>query len=105
MFDLKPLSKDAVDSALSKAERYRLLNEPDEAESICLDILEIEPGNQQAQVMLVLALSDQSGDGAAPPPARSSWRASCRTNTSVSITAAWWPSAAPGPTCNAAASR
>jgi hypothetical protein len=62
MFDLKPLSKDAVESALSKAERYRLLNEPDEAESICLDILEVEPGNQQAQVMLVLALSDQAGE-------------------------------------------
>ncbi len=62
MFDLKPLSKDAVDSALSKAERYRLLNEPDEAESICLDILEIEPGHQPAQVMLVLALSDQAGE-------------------------------------------
>jgi len=63
MFQLKPLSKDAIESALSKAERYRLLNEPAEAESICLDILEIDPQNQQAQVMLLLALSDQSGDG------------------------------------------
>jgi hypothetical protein len=63
MFELKPLSKDAVDSALSKAERYRLLNEPHEAESICLDVLEIDPHNQQAQVMLLLALSDQAGDG------------------------------------------
>jgi hypothetical protein len=63
MFELKPLSKDAVESALAKAERYRLLNEPHEAESICLDVLEIEPGNRQAQVMLLLALSDQCGDG------------------------------------------
>jgi hypothetical protein len=62
MFDLKPLSKDAVESALSKAERYRLLNEPAEAESICLDVLEIDPHNQQAQVMLLLALSDQAGE-------------------------------------------
>jgi len=63
MFSLKPLSKDAIESALSKAERYRLLNEPAEAESICLDVLEIDPLNQPAQVMLLLALSDQSGDG------------------------------------------
>jgi hypothetical protein len=63
MFKLKPLSKDAIDAALSKAERYRLLNEPDEAESICLDILEIDPQNQPAQVMLLLALSDRCGDG------------------------------------------
>jgi hypothetical protein len=63
MFNLKPLSKDAVEAALSKAERYRLLNEPDEAESICLDVLEIEPQNQRAQVMLLLALSDRCGDG------------------------------------------
>jgi len=63
MFNLKPLSKDAIESALSKAERYRLLNEPDEAESICLDILEIDPQNQHAQVMLLLALSDRCGDG------------------------------------------
>ena len=63
MFELKPLSKDAIESALTKAERYRLLNEPAEAESICLDILEIEPQNQHAQVMLLLALSDQCGDG------------------------------------------
>ena len=62
MFNLKPLSKDAIESALAKAERYRLLNEPDEAESICLDILDVEPGNQAAQVMLLLALSDQCGE-------------------------------------------
>ena len=34
---LKPLHKDAIKGALAKAERYRLLNEPAEAESICLD--------------------------------------------------------------------
>ena len=64
MFDLKPLSKDAVESALAKAERYRLLNEPFEAESICLDVLDVDPGNQQAQIVLLLALSDQFADGA-----------------------------------------
>jgi len=59
MFDLKPLSQDAVESALAKAERYRLLNEPGEAESICLDVLDVNPGNQQALIVLLLALSDQ----------------------------------------------
>jgi hypothetical protein len=59
MFQPKPISKDAIPAALMKAERYRLLNEPGEAESICLDILHIEPSNQEALVSLVLALSDQ----------------------------------------------
>jgi hypothetical protein len=58
-FDLKPLSKDAVPAALAKAERYRLLNEPGEARSICLDVLQADPGNQEAMVMLLLALTDQ----------------------------------------------
>jgi hypothetical protein len=58
-FTLKPLSKDAIPSALAKAERYRLLNEPGEAESICLDVLQIDPHNQEASAMLLLALTDQ----------------------------------------------
>ena len=48
MFELKPLSPDAVAGALAKAERYRLLNEAAEAESICLDVLAIDPANQAA---------------------------------------------------------
>ena len=59
MLPLKPLSKDAVPAALAKAERYRLLNEPGQAESICLDVLAIDPDNQQALVTLVLSLTDQ----------------------------------------------
>jgi len=59
MFDLKPLSEEAIPPALDKAVRYRLLNEPMQAESICLDILAIEPDNQEALINLVLALSDQ----------------------------------------------
>jgi hypothetical protein len=59
VFQLKPLSKNAIPAALVKAERYRLLNEPGEAESICLDVLQIDPGNQDALVMLILALTDQ----------------------------------------------
>jgi hypothetical protein len=65
MFELKPLSREAIPAALSKAERYRLLNEPDQAESICLDILAVDPDNREALVMLLLALTDQFpvGDG------------------------------------------
>jgi len=59
MFELKSLSKEAVPAALEKARHYRLLNEPGAAESICLDILEIEPDNQEALVTLVLAMSDR----------------------------------------------
>jgi len=59
MFQLKPLSKDAIPAALEKAMRYRLLNEPAEAESICLDVLRTDPGNQQALVILVLAVTDR----------------------------------------------
>lgn len=59
MFALKPISHDSVDGALAKAERYRLLNEPNEAESICRDILDVDPGNRDAQVSLILAMSDQ----------------------------------------------
>ena len=61
MFELKPLSKEAVPAALEKAKHYRLLNEPGAAESICLDILQIEPDNQDALVNLVLAMSDRFG--------------------------------------------
>ena len=53
MFELKPLTEEAIPKALEKAERYRLLKEPAQAESICLDVLQIDPGNQQALVMLV----------------------------------------------------
>ncbi len=59
MFELKPLSKEAIPAALQRAERYRLLNEPAQAESICLDILQIDPENQPALIMLLLALTDQ----------------------------------------------
>lgn len=62
MFTTKPLHKDAVKAALAKAERYRLLNEPGEAESICLDVLEVDAGNQEARIALLLALTDQFGD-------------------------------------------
>ena len=60
---LKPLSPQAISRALEKAERYRLLNEPVEAESICLDVLAADPSNQPALVTLLLALTDQFEEG------------------------------------------
>ena len=69
-FQLKPISKDGIAEALQKAERYRLLAEPSLAESICLDVLHIDAENQEALVMLLLALTDQFGHGAAPAKAR-----------------------------------
>ena len=59
MLELKRLSREAIPGALEKAIRYRLLNEPGEAESVCRDILEVDPQNQEALMTLVLALTDQ----------------------------------------------
>jgi hypothetical protein len=58
-FAFRILSKDSIPDALGKAERYRLLGEPDEAESVCQDILQVDPDNQDARVTLILAISDQ----------------------------------------------
>jgi hypothetical protein len=59
MFELKSMSKQNIPAALEKARCYRFLNEPMEAESICLDILDVDPENQQAIITLILALTDQ----------------------------------------------
>ena len=59
---LKPITAAGVPAALQKAERYRLLNDSSAAESICLDILQVEPDNQQALVALLLSITDQFGD-------------------------------------------
>ena len=61
MLELKSLHKDAIPSALAKAERYRLLHEPWQSESICEDVLRVDPDNQTALVTLLLALTDQFG--------------------------------------------
>jgi hypothetical protein len=63
MSELKALHKDAIPAALEKAERYRLLNEPGEAESICLDILAADSENQAAIITLLLALTDRFEKG------------------------------------------
>lgn len=59
MSELKPLSNQAIPAALEKAMRYRLLNEPAEAESICLDVLKADPENQEAIITLLLAVTDR----------------------------------------------
>jgi hypothetical protein len=58
-FKLKPMHAGAVSEAIKKAERYRLLNEPGGAESICRDILRIQPDHHQALITIILALTDQ----------------------------------------------
>src|SRR5438067_2249297 len=63
MSELKLLSAEAIPAALEKAERYRLLNEPTEAESICLDVLRADPENQTALITLLLAVTDRFGKG------------------------------------------
>jgi hypothetical protein len=70
MFDLKPISPEAIPVALAKAERYRLLNEPWQAESICRDVLRIEPEHDLALAMLLLSLTDQFGEGVSAAQAR-----------------------------------
>jgi len=60
-FKLKQLSSEGVGAAITKAEKYRLLNDPAMAESICHDILSIEPDNEKTKIILLLALTDQFG--------------------------------------------
>jgi len=65
MFELKRISTGAIPRAVAKAERYRLLNEPEEAESICQDVLQVDAGNQEVLAMLLLAITDQFGRNSA----------------------------------------
>ena len=56
---LKTISKAGIPEAISKTEIYRSLNEPEEAESICRDILAVDPAHQLALRLLGLAVTDQ----------------------------------------------
>ena len=58
MYTLKTITADAIPAALERARHYRLLGDHLEAESICRDILEVDPNNQDAQIVLLLALTD-----------------------------------------------
>ena len=64
-FKMKAISPDGIDAAISRAEHYRLLNQPVQAISICHDVLAIDPDNQRALVVLVLATTDEFKTGAA----------------------------------------
>ena len=111
-YKIKRISTAGIDEAIAKAELYRSLNEPEEAESICRDILAIEPQHQFALRLLGLALTDQfTGRGsdryretrtdlpAAPEPVRAALlhgdsaratresTAQCRAAASVSVLA------------------
>ena len=65
MFEPKPLSPEGIDAAVKKADRYRFLGEPWEADSICRDVLAIDPDNQEALVLLILSIAQQLGEGTA----------------------------------------
>src|SRR5438128_2181321 len=58
-YALKQILPSGIPAALQKADKYRELNQPSEAESICRDVLAIDPGNQLAHRILGLALTDQ----------------------------------------------
>jgi tetratricopeptide (TPR) repeat protein len=55
----KTISKGGIAEALAKAKHYRYLNQAEEAESICRDILAVDPENQMALRLLGLAITDQ----------------------------------------------
>lgn len=60
---LKTISVDGISQALSKAQVYRYLKEPEESESICQDILAADPENQAALRLLGLSITDQFAGG------------------------------------------
>ena len=62
--ELKRIHEDAIEHAIEKAEHYRLLNDPEQAESICLDVLAVDEDNQRTKRILILALTDQFADKA-----------------------------------------
>jgi hypothetical protein len=70
MFELKSLTTEGIPAALEKAHRYRLLNEPEQAESICEDVLRVDCENQDALIGLILALTDRLHGPRPVPPER-----------------------------------
>ncbi len=69
-FALKRISHDAVARAVERAEHYRLLNDPEQAESICLDVLAVDDANARARITLILSLTDQFSAGGGSHAAR-----------------------------------
>ena len=60
-YALKQILPSGIPAALQKADKYRELNQPSEAESICRDVLAVDPEQQLGLRILGLALSDQFG--------------------------------------------
>jgi tetratricopeptide (TPR) repeat protein len=63
--EFKTISKNGITEALAKVQHYRYLNQAEEAESICRDILAVDPENQMALRQLGLAITDQFTGGIA----------------------------------------
>jgi tetratricopeptide (TPR) repeat protein len=59
MVELKRLPRASLPAAIDKAAHYRDLNQPEEAESICRDVLDVDAGHQTAWKLLGLALTDR----------------------------------------------
>jgi hypothetical protein len=66
-FELKQITAEGLEAAVARAEHYRLLNQPSLAQSICFDVLEVDPANQRAIVALVLAMTDEFESGGTSP--------------------------------------
>jgi tetratricopeptide (TPR) repeat protein len=62
-YSLKEVHKGAIPRAIERAKHYRLLNDPEQAESICLDILQADPDNVPTLIILILAITDQFSTG------------------------------------------
>jgi len=63
-FELKTITPGGLQAAIERAEHYRLLNQPVQSKSICHDVLAVDPDNEQARVVLVLAMTDEFASGA-----------------------------------------
>ncbi|HMC29489.1 MAG TPA: hypothetical protein VKL99_01545 [Candidatus Angelobacter sp.] len=61
--EFKTISKSGIAEALAKVQHYRYLNQAEEAESICRDILAADTENQMALRQLGLAITDQFTGG------------------------------------------
>jgi tetratricopeptide (TPR) repeat protein len=57
--ELKTITPDGLQAAIERAEHYRLLNQPVQSQSICQDVLAVDPDNQHARVVLLLAMTDE----------------------------------------------
>jgi hypothetical protein len=60
---LKSISKSGIAEAIAKAELYRYLNEPEEAESISRDVLAVAPTHALGLRTLGLSMTDQFAGG------------------------------------------